>query len=133
MHNKIEEIIKRFNNELEKTSIEDFYIIRFDRSGKLILAGSIDFCYYHDVEIIFHEVSFICCPASTFTVNRLRIANEFENQKLNQIMCGNQEEGFYIAMDDTFSNISYYLVAQEIEYKFQEIKYFDKDKVIGNC
>jgi hypothetical protein len=28
----------------------DFYIIRLDRSGKLLLAGSFDFCYNHDME-----------------------------------------------------------------------------------
>lgn len=45
-------------------------------------------------------------------------------------MYGNQKEGFIITMDDTFSNTSYYIVAHEIEYKFQKVNYFDEGKVI---
>lgn len=130
MESNILSIIDSFQNELDKTNVEDFYIIRYDRSGKLILAGSFDFCYYHNVEIIFHDVSFICCPSSTFTVNRLRIADESEIQELHQMIHGYQKDGFAICMEDTFSNTSYYIIAHDIEYKFQKVNYYCDGKII---
>jgi len=50
---KMDAIIDELQNKLEEIDINDFCIIRFDRSGKLLLAGSFDFCYYHEVEIVF--------------------------------------------------------------------------------
>jgi hypothetical protein len=49
--NKIENI----NNYLLNSNCSDFSIRHFDGS-KLYLIGSFDLCYYHEIEIIFHEV-----------------------------------------------------------------------------
>ncbi len=47
-------------NELARGAT-DFRIQSFD-SSKLLIIGSFDLCYYHDIELAFSEVSFIRCP-----------------------------------------------------------------------
>ncbi len=49
-------------NEVNKFATNaEFRIDSFDGS-RLVLIGSFDLCYYHDVELTFTEVSFIRCP-----------------------------------------------------------------------
>lgn len=126
MKDRIQDVLKRLQQDLEQSNIEDFFIVTYDRRGKLVLAGSFDFCYYHDVEIIFHDVSFICCPGSTFTVNHFGIAEETVINNLSHIMNGYDKEGSVISLSDTFSNTSYYIGAHDVEYKFHKVKYYDK-------
>lgn len=45
-----------FTNEITDMEIKVFHL------GKLIITGSFDFCFYHQVEIIFEEVSFLSIP-----------------------------------------------------------------------
>lgn len=49
------------------------------------MLGSSDFSYYHEVEIIFQNVNFICCPTDSFTMDRLRIIEKSELENLYQI------------------------------------------------
>jgi hypothetical protein len=51
-------------NQLAK-GVTDFRIQSYSGS-KLLLIGSFDLCYYHDIELIFSEVSFIRCPTTFF-------------------------------------------------------------------
>lgn len=122
-------IVNELQSKLENTNIEDYNIAYLDIDKALIL-GSFDFSYYHNIEIVLYEVSFICCPTTTFTINQIRIANKEEISSLDWIMHGIQNEGDVIALDDTFSNISYYIVAQSIEYNYEVVKYFNEGKLI---
>ncbi len=118
------EIISEFQSKLEKTNIEDFFIVRYDSgTNRLILVGSFDFSYYQDVELIFHKATFICCPTSIFTINKFRIASEFEIKALHKVMYGFQKNGTVFALDDIYFNTSYYIVADNVEYNYQNIKY----------
>ncbi|MFZ5986763.1 MAG: hypothetical protein ACOYWZ_06530 [Bacillota bacterium] len=130
MNDSINEIINCFQNELERTNIEDFYIIRYERSGRLLLAGSFDFSYYHDVEIIFYDVSFICCPGSTFTVNKLRLATNSEIEEVSRFMDGYEKDGFVICLEDSIFNSKYFIAAYELKYKFQKVHYYLNGKLI---
>lgn len=122
-------VVKNLQEDLGKTNLEEFYIKSYkDYGGKLLLVGSFDFSYYHDVEVIFYDVSYICCPTSYFTVNRFRVADENENVKFVNLFSGEQYKGQLIALDDTFLSISYYILANNMEYNFSKFFYFNEDK-----
>ena len=50
--------LARINEIVTTTNTTDFRIQSFD-AGNLILTGSFDFSYYHDLEVEFHQVSYI--------------------------------------------------------------------------
>lgn len=118
------EILLSFQYELENTNIYDFYVLSFNRSGKLLIAGTLDFSYYHEVEMIFGLVSFICCPLTTFNISKIRLATTEEVEillKTYEI----DTTGYVIAFDDDALSKSYYIVAEEFEYNFELVKYYD--------
>ena len=48
-------------NQLSADGVDEFRFHSFDGS-RLVLIGSFDLSYYHDVEVTFTEVAFIRCP-----------------------------------------------------------------------
>ena len=52
---KAKENIKKINDFLLNSNCSDFRAAKYDKC-KLHLTGSFDLCYYHEIEIIFHEV-----------------------------------------------------------------------------
>jgi hypothetical protein len=121
----IEETIMKLQSQLENTNIDNFYIACLDRSRNLLLLGSFDFSYHHELEVIFQDVSFICCPTEGFIINSFRIACEDEITKLEKVM-NDSWEGTIMALEDTTYHKSYYIVAGKIEYNFQLVKYFNE-------
>lgn len=61
-------------NQLSADGADEFRIDSFDGS-RLVLIGSFDLCYYHDVEVMFTEVAFIRCP-TYFTAPKFREAGK---------------------------------------------------------
>ncbi|MGF7142437.1 hypothetical protein HNQ56_000855 [Anaerotaenia torta] len=121
---KSDKLISDLQSKLENMNLIDFYIIEFDRSGKLLLAGSFDFCYYHEIEVIFGGVSFVCCPTTNFSMDQIRIADKVEVDNLNQ-MYDIDNTGYIVAIDDETVNAVYYIVCEEINYNIQTVKYYD--------
>lgn len=109
--------IDDLQNRLKRTNISDFNII-YKNEYDLILAGSFDFAYYHDVEIIFSDVDFIFCPGCMFSISNFRLATNDELLELIKFMHGWEKEGFVTCLDDT-----YYIVAQQIQFKFHNVIY----------
>ena len=48
-------------NELSAAGVSEFQIASFD-GYKLVIIGSFDLAYYHDIEVVFKDVSHINCP-----------------------------------------------------------------------
>src|SRR4051812_46844608 len=48
-------------NRLSASGVDEFRFESFDGS-RLLVIGSFDLCYYHDIEMTFTEVEFIRCP-----------------------------------------------------------------------
>ena len=118
------EVINDLQNKLQHSNISEFNII-YKTEYDLILAGSFDFAYYHDVEIIFKDVDFILCPGCYFSIDNFRLATNYEISQLNKCIHGWEEEGFVTCLDDR-----YYIVAQQIKFKFHNVKYEVKDGFI---
>ena len=84
---------ERINQIVETTNTVDFRIQSYD-SVNLMITGSFDFCYYHEVEFIFHEVSYISLP-NDFSYPKFREATAEETTKINQIIVVDEEETVY--------------------------------------
>lgn len=119
--------LKKFQEDLEKTNIDDFYFIDHDGID-IILAGSFDFCYYHDVEVKFLQVEFICCP-NQIIADKFRIATKEEVLELHQYMRGYENNGLVFCMEDTFTKDKYYIVAHGIEVKWGTVYYYKRDNL----
>ena len=128
---KISVKLEAIQKEIDQRNIGDFRIIKYEQHDELTLAGSFDFCYYHDIEIIFKNVSFIACPGAVFQVNRFRLANEAEEGMLHKISHAYQE-GVTICLEDTDFEHKFYLSASDIEYRVQTVYYYKKELLKPN-
>ncbi|GMQ64248.1 hypothetical protein [Vallitalea maricola] len=120
-------VLKNFNEKLSNTNINDFYIINQDMFS-LTLAGSFDSDYYHDVEVKFLDVEFICCP-NHFTADSFRIATENEIYKLGEVTNIKDSEGLAICMEDTSWGDKYYMIAHSIEVSWGTVFYYMRENL----
>ncbi|WP_374019272.1 hypothetical protein ABU162_06015 [Paenibacillus thiaminolyticus] len=123
--------LTQLNKELSKTNITDFYIYDYATRPKLVLAGSFDFSYYHDIEITFYEVSFVSCPGVIFTIEQFRLATEEEVRKLNEITYGYNDTPT-ICLEDVTFNTRFYISAGEVDYAWQKVYYYKRDSLKNN-
>jgi len=121
----------KLQEELEKTNIEDFNIIYKDED-KLIVAGSFDFAYYHELEITFFEVDFIQCPGRYFSVKKIRFATEEEVKQLATTSYGNHG-GFTVCFEYQFmgegEKDKFFICAHEADYKWETVFYYNRENL----
>lgn len=129
--NDLSEILKKLNHELSKTNISDFYIYDYSSRPSLILAGSFDFSYYHNIEITFNEVSFVTCPGGIFTVDLFRLATPDEVTRLNEFTYGYNDTQA-ICLEDTTFKTTFFISAAEVNYKFQNVYYYKRTPLAEN-
>lgn len=115
--------------DIEQRNISDFSILGFDNNNTLTLAGSFDFSYYHDIEIMFKNVSFLSCPSSFFKANRFRLANEEEQKHILALSHG-YSEGFVICLEDTDFQHRFYLSAEDIDYVVGTVYYYKREQLL---
>lgn len=118
----------QLQQKLKEGNIEHFYITEpIQHQGRqLVLAGSFDFSYYHNVEITFHEVEFILCPGTIFNVELFRLATEEEIVQLNAIMYGYERSGTVFCLENEFEEQRFYIVAKQMTYQFGMVYYYDR-------
>ncbi|WP_312116665.1 hypothetical protein [Brevibacillus reuszeri] len=128
---RISRKLEAIQKEIDQRNIGDFRIIKYEYNEELTLAGSFDFSYYHDIEIFFKNVSFIACPGSEFKANRIRLANEAEEEMLYKISHAYQE-GVTICLEDTYFGHKFYLSVSDLEYQVQTVYYYKRDQLKPN-
>ena len=115
-----------------KTNINDFWIEKMN-SSNLILAGSFDHGYYHEIEITFTEVKYISCPGGIFNVSKFRSASEEERNKLiEQKVFGNEwlnPKCNVIILEDNIEETKYHIVFEEMSYKFETVFHYIRDNL----
>ncbi|WP_145408301.1 hypothetical protein [Paenibacillus xylanexedens] len=127
MDSRIEKaIVEQLQQELKQSNIEHFYIIACEWGNTLVLAGSFDFSYYHNVEITFDEVQFILCPGSIFNVEIIRLATEEEIQQLYLVMYGYERNAIVYCLENEFEQQKFYIVAKQMKYTFGMVYYYDR-------
>jgi len=116
-------VLSELQSGLEKTNIEDF-TIKSNDGYSLVLAGSFDQCYYHDVEVTFSDLQFIVCPGQFFSVGKFRFANEAEIDSISKITHGFEREGFVVCMEEAFGEAKYFIIANEVSVKWEKVLHY---------
>jgi len=118
----------RLNELVKTTNTVDFRIQSYD-AVNLILTGSFDFCYYHEVEVTFHEVSYISLPAD-FSYPTLRKAAHEEIVRIAKFITVNSEETVFCIEAETSSSLEklpFYVVAEGISLKEGIVFYYERE------
>lgn len=117
----------KLQQDLEKTNIEDFKIISFD-GYNFVLAGSFDFCYYHEIEIALVDVKFISCPGGIITINNFRLATETEITEIEKFLYKHDKQGIVICLEDKYDE-KYYIIANGIEVRWGLVYYYNRENL----
>ncbi len=127
-YSRIENIVSQINDFLDlKFDISSFTVLRFDGEN-LIIAGSFDFCYYHNVEIKFSDVYFFSGDFD-WTRNDNTKAMEVESEFAYQ---NSRRFKFVFNTDNVhYSNDKERIViwASAIEYNTDTVLYHKPDKL----
>lgn len=111
--NEVRDKLNAINNYLIHSNCSDFRIKNFNGCN-LNLIGSFDLFYYHEIEVIFYEVSQI-------TMETLFNLDLTESQFRLNILTDELLEIFII--DD--SNIKQSISCENIDFNIDTVKYYD--------
>ena len=120
--------LERINEIVETTNTVDYRIQSYD-SVNLMITGSFDFCYYHEVELTFHEVSYISLPAD-FGNPTFRLATEKECADINKIIAVDEEEKVFCIEADTTRTIEkllFFVVAEKVTLNEGTVFYYERE------
>ncbi len=122
--------IDRVNEIVETTNTVDFRIQSYD-SVNLMLTGSFDFCYYHEVELIFHEVSYISLPTD-FSYPKFRKATSAEVSEIGKLIAVDTEETvFCIEAETSYSldKLPFFVVAEKVTLNEGLVFYYERENL----
>jgi hypothetical protein len=122
--------IKRINEIVETTNAVDFRIQSYD-SVNLIITGSFDFCYYHEVEFNFHEVSYISLPAE-FSCPKFRLGTADEAAQIGKIIILSEEQSVFCIEAETtrsFDRTLFFVVADKVSIKEGLVFYYERENL----
>ena len=97
----------------------------------MLLVGSFDFCYYHDVEISFTEVSYISLPTE-FHCPLFRAANLSQMQSIRQQIFLEPQDVVYCIEAETSCSIKqlpFYIVAHSINVRVGKVYDYWKENL----
>jgi hypothetical protein len=94
------------------SNTSDFELRGYDGS-RLLIIGSFDLAYYHEVEIEFEGVSYIELPTS-FNQPRLRVATAEESKRLRFLDLSPPEKLYVIESDADSDGQSFYIAAERV-------------------
>lgn len=113
-------VIREINTFLQRELWFDFEIMEY-KNSRLMLFGSVDATYRHDIEIYFHDVFFVSAPMEWQTDTSTPPLELVKGEEADRLNINFQvEHGFYIFR----FNPEYYprefgcfIAAKEIKYK----------------
>lgn len=121
-----EEKLSKLNNYLQSHAFFEFRLLRSDHD-QLVIAGSSDFQYYHEIEIFFINVHTIICNTEfklDTTKNVITLVEDEESRNLNlqyKVLAGNLIFKL-IDEDDTV----FYIIARDFYYDVNLVKYYSE-------
>ncbi|QDY83536.1 hypothetical protein FQU75_08995 [Paenibacillus polymyxa] len=128
MNHSIPSKLMQLNAILSQNNIDHFYIYDYTSRPKLVLAGSFDFSYYHNIEITFYEVSFLSCPGGVFSIECFRLANDKELELLKTVSYG-FHEGPVICMEDPTFGSRFFIAAESLDYELKTVYYYRRENL----
>jgi hypothetical protein len=100
-------------NRLAATGMSEFRIQSYD-GWRLLIVGSFDLCYYHDIELIFTDVAYINLPTDFY---------EPAFSDAGQCLCGCcKRRRFAVRADDG----EWEVVAQTVEVVIGKVYHYDR-------
>ncbi|MGR6761181.1 hypothetical protein ACU1JV_04905 [Paenibacillus sp. T2-29] len=123
MNHSIQSKLMQLNEILSQNNIDHYYIYDYTSRPKLVLAGSFDFSYYHNIEITFYKVSFLSCPGGVFSIEYFRLANDKELEMLKTVSYG-FIEGPVICMEDQTFGTRFFIAAESLDYELKTVYYY---------
>ncbi len=112
MHGEDNAAFQLLDEMLATTNTSDFLVFSFNDSRLLIL-GSFDLVYYHEIEIVFEGVSYIGLPAS-FDRPRLRFATPDEERLFAFLGLDDRDRVYVVEPDSESGEGKHYVVAQRV-------------------
>jgi hypothetical protein len=121
------EKLSKLNDYIQNHAFFEFRLIKFDYNH-LVIAGSSDFQYYHEVEIFFMNVHTIICNTE-FKLDTSKsvvtlVEDIEESRKLNlqyKVLVGN----LIFRLIDEDDNV-FYVIARDFDYDVNLVKYYSE-------
>ncbi|QDU58493.1 hypothetical protein [Aeoliella mucimassa] len=110
MGSDIKSILDRINEIVATTNTTDFIVHSF-AGDSLLLIGSFDLCYYHELEIRFHDVSYIGLTVYALNSPRLTVASEKERKAHAHLELDDDDVLFRVHVDPSLKGGHVYYVA----------------------
>ena len=121
---------EQLNRIPRETNTTDFRIDSYNGEN-LLITGSFDFCYYHEIEVDFKEVEYVNLPASFFNP-KFSMANLAE-QKIVRVQAGldNAITIYKIEAETGLSegSLSFYVAAMQVEIREGTVYYYERDNL----
>ncbi|QDU50362.1 hypothetical protein [Gimesia panareensis] len=102
--------------------------------GELLITGSFDFAYYHEVEVEFREVTYLSLPVLFWNPHfRLPLDDEIEAVR-KFIAVGDRHMVFCIEAesDAGFEKIPFYVVAESVVLREGTVYYYEREHLEEN-
>ena len=110
--------------ELVAGGISDFRVERFD-SVNLLVIGSFDLVYYHDVQVEFADVQYIDCP-TYFMDPHFRVGGDTERRQLEQRGVDVDGTVYIIDADAGRGRVSFSIVARDVRVSQAKVYHYDR-------
>ena len=127
------DVLMRINEIVEKTNIDGFRIESYT-GDNLLITGSFDFAYYHEVEVEFREVTYLALPVLFWNPHfRLASVNEIEVVRKFIAVCDRHAVFCIEAESDaSFEKIPFYVVAENVRLREGTVYYYEREHLEEN-
>ncbi|QDT36261.1 hypothetical protein [Stratiformator vulcanicus] len=117
----VQRLIERINEAIQAKEVTDFQICSF-QNDSLLLIGSFNLAYYHDLEVRFHKVTYINLPVYGIDSPIFSIATKLEQEQHAQLDL--QEETLFriVSSPELFSH-PYFIAAEQISISEKRVHY----------
>ena len=126
-------VLEQLNSRLDETAVSDYFLYEL-KDERLVILGSHDLSYYHDVEIVFEEVRYICCP-TRLDSPRFRPADEAERLiALEKAGKRADPDGdiHVISIDEEGSRKGqHFIIVSDVSFRFEKVLHYVNDDVMG--
>lgn len=123
-------IFERVNQIIKTTNTTDFRVHSYD-GVNLVLTGSFDFAYYHEVEVEFREVAYISLP-SCFENPNFRIGTPEEIEAVRKVIALEKEDIVYCVEAETSCStekLPFFIVAEDVTVREGKVFYYERENL----
>ena len=110
----MQSVLDRINDVVSTTNTTDFLVQSF-ADGTLLLIGSFDLHYYHEVEVRFHDVVFVGLPIYGLDSPMFSVASDEERQSHAHLELDEDDVLFRVRVDaDVNGGKIYYIASKQV-------------------